>query len=155
VRTLIESIVEHEGPIHRIRLAKLVANAFGLERVQAARVASIFKCIPKELEARSDAAYLWPAKLDRQTWTGFRIGTPQTPRVIEHVHPREIANTMRALSQRNAGMYEDELRRETINQFGLVRQTSSVSDALSEGLTFGLQNDILRRDDAGLIVGAD
>ena len=48
VRTLIQEIVAHEGPIHKMRLAKLVAGAYGLNKVHATRAEAILRCVPED-----------------------------------------------------------------------------------------------------------
>lgn len=152
IQRLMEEIVAVEGPVHRIRLAKFIANAFGLERVAAARVAAILRCVPPELEARSEPAFLWPADIDRDTWTGHRRTPAGVARPLEHVSPREVANAMAHLSRRNAGMYDDELRRETLREFGITRMTSNMTELLDAALAFGTQHGILTRSDSGLVV---
>lgn len=68
VRTLIQEIVNHEGPIHKMRLAKLVAGAYGLNKVHATRAQAILRCVPEEHKHLNDPATLWATGSDPSRW---------------------------------------------------------------------------------------
>jgi hypothetical protein len=151
VQAVIREIVNVEAPIHVVRLAKLVGGAFGLDRVAQGRVESILRCVPSEFRVAGDKTYLWGAGADPATWTGFRRSEHADDRDFEHVHPREIINAMRSISAQAAGIYEDELRRETLNFFGLKRMTPKMVAVLDRALKQALDSAALYRSDDGLI----
>ena len=61
--------IKAEGPVHVDRLVRLAAGAFGLARVTEARRAALLAVLPPPA---LDGDWLWPAAVDRETWTGFR-----------------------------------------------------------------------------------
>ena len=151
VEAVIREVVAAEGPIHVVRLSKLVAAAFGLDRVAQARVVSILKCLPAEFKAPRDKAYAWPSGLEPETWAGFRRSIDASNRSFEHVHPAEIVNAMCALVIRGAGLYEDELRRETLRFFGLLRMTPNMTAILDGALKRAIDTGRLEHTASGVI----
>ena len=151
VQAVIREIVNVEAPVHVVRLAKLVGGAFGLDRVAQSRVESILRCVPSEFRVAGDKTYLWPAEVDPATWSGFRRSVDADDRDFEHVHQREIINAMRSISTQAAGIYEDELRRETLNFFGLKRMTPKMVAVLDRAVKQALATEVLYRSDDGLI----
>jgi hypothetical protein len=151
VQAVVREIVNVEAPVHVVRLAKLVGGAFGLDRVAQSRVESILRCVPSEFRTAGDKTYLWPAGVDPTTWPGFRRSLDAEDRDFEHVHPREITNAMQSISTQVAGIYEDELRRETLNFFGLKRMTPKMTAVLDHALKQAFANEALYRSDDGLL----
>ena len=151
VEGVIREIVSAEGPIHLARLSKLVASSYGLDRVAQSRVASILKCLPGELSAISDKAYAWPVGLSADTWRGFRRTADASNRAFDHVHPAEIVNAMCALVISSAGLYEDELRRETLRFFGLARMTPNMTAILDAALKRATDTGRLEHSGSGVI----
>jgi hypothetical protein len=106
-----------EGPVHRDRLATLTASAFGVPRINRARIEAILALLPDPA-----AEFHWPAELDPATWTGFRRQARHDDRPLEHVPPEEIGNAMVALCRAHAGMSRDELFLQTLVVFGHRRR---------------------------------
>jgi hypothetical protein len=152
IEGVIREIVVTEGPIHVVRLCKLVANSYGLDRVAQSRVASILRCLPPELLVGRDKTYAWPVGESPETSRGFRRSEHGADRNLEHVHPAEIINAMCAISQSAMGLYEDELRRETLKFFGLSRMTTKLTEILDAALRQALEAKRLERSDTGVIV---
>ena len=151
VQRVIREIVEAEGPIHVVRLAKLTASSFDLGRVVQARIQSIVRCIPSDLKVTGDTLYLWPVGTDVTQWKRYRRTPPGVERDIEHVHPLEMANAMVAIAIKSAGLYEDELRRATINFFGLAKLTPRITAVIDAALTRALDTGMLVHTPAGII----
>lgn len=154
VERLITEIVNVEGPIHVVRLAKLVAAAHGLDRVFQGRVMNVIRCVPKEFIVRGDKSFAWPIGLSASDWTAYRSTPVGISRPFAHVHPIEIVNAMADLVSRSAGLHEDELRRETLHVFGISRMTGNMTELLTAALALGISVGRLRRDDTGMIVPA-
>jgi hypothetical protein len=145
VQSAIRAAVEAEGPIHVTRLAKLVAGAFGLDRVVGSRAKSILDKVPTELLGRSDEPFAWPTSIDPLTWRGARQSPAEAARAIEHISLVEIANAMAIAAEESAGLSPDELRRETLAIFGGKRVTAAIGARLDEALEFGLASGRLAR----------
>lgn len=137
--------MEHEGPIHVDRLARLVAASFDLSRVNAARVNSILENLPSEHLKGHEPDVAWPADVEPSLWIGYRPD-PSGTRPIEQVSLREIANSMRALCVANAGVGKDELVREALAVFGFRRLTPGVSARMLMALGFALSSGLLTVD---------
>ncbi len=63
-------VIDTEGPVLESRLVKLVASAFDLTRVAAARAEAIRACLPTDV--RDENGFYWPPSRPRGAWTGFR-----------------------------------------------------------------------------------
>lgn len=152
VRTVIHDVVTHEGPIHKVRLVKLTAAAFGLTKVHASRSESILRCVPKELEVGSDPASLWPAGSDPLAWREVRQAGAGESRNVDHVPLAEIANAMRVVADLSGGMDEAEIKREALSLFGGKRMTSGISAKMDQGLAHALKTGRIERRSSGLFV---
>jgi hypothetical protein len=119
-----------EGPVHRDRLARLAAGAFGLSRVGEARRDALLALLPAHT---LDGEVVWPAALDPATWTTYRRQTASTARPLEHVPPQEVGNAMAALC-RDGALTRDELFRRTAEVFGHRRRTPSLTPLLTAAL---------------------
>lgn len=140
VRTLLDEGIAAEGPIHGVRLAKRVANAFGLARVAQTRIDSILEVG----RGRPDMhGFYWPNGVDPQTWKEFRRD-PSQDRLLDHISPLEIANAMREIAQMSGGITLDELKKEASEIFGFKRLTAGFSDTMDLALSVGLKAGRLR-----------
>lgn len=153
VQGAINDAIATEGPIHSVRLAKLVASSFGLERVAQARAAAILRCVPAELKrANGERAFLWPAEVNPETWRLARRAVPGTQRDVDHVPLVELANAMRVVAGLAGGMTDSEVKREALALFGGRRLTAAISARLDEALAYGLSTGRLERADSGHVM---
>ncbi|MFI7495852.1 DUF3320 domain-containing protein [Kocuria sp. M4R2S49] len=96
VRKHLEEIVAVEGPIEAQRLARLLANRFGLQRVQAQRQETILDCLPKRRRSRTVlGTFYWPEDMTPDDYAGYR----RTPadgekRRVTEIAPQEIGNAV-------------------------------------------------------------
>jgi hypothetical protein len=123
VRRLLTSGLKAEGPVHRDRLARLTAGAFGLTRVTEARRDALLALLPANATLAGD--FVWPASLDRATWSSFRRQASSVQRPLEHVAPEEIGNAMVALARASADLTKDDLYQRTAEVFGHRRRTAA------------------------------
>lgn len=132
-RTLVgaamEQIIEAEGPIHTVRLAKLTCAEFSLNKVSSHRANSVLKLIGKKYFVDEDS-FVWPHGLDSDTWRGYRENEPEVERKIEHVSKVEIANAMVAICRNAHGIDWEDLKRSTIRTFGGKRVTTGIGERL-------------------------
>jgi hypothetical protein len=149
VRAVLMSGVEAEGPIHRERLARLTAAAFGLGRVAQGRKDAIAALIPATLVVGD---FVWPADLQPATWTEFRRQLSGSDRPLEHVAPQEIGNAMAALCRAAAGMSQDELFTQTLDIFGLRRRTPAQVAVLETALAHAIRSVRLTMQPSGLLL---
>lgn len=137
---LIEEGVAVEGPVHAHRLARKVANAFGLVRVTQPRIDAILQAG----RLRPDEhGFLWPPGLTAQSWTLHRPD-PTQDRPVEHISPHELANALHEVALASGGITPEELKKVTSELFGFRRLTAGVGEALDAALTLALQTGRLR-----------
>jgi len=128
VRSVIEDIVDAEGPVHIDRLVRLTGNAFGFQRVAADRQARIRRQVPNaDVEVVDD--FVWPAGIDRDRWHIYRIA-PAGERPINEISPEELNNAARSLLAQRGPMPEDEMWRAVLEVFGRTRMTAQAVQAL-------------------------
>ncbi len=151
VQEIIRHIVNAEGPIHEVRLAKLVAAHCSLTRVSADRQRAILDQIPRDLGRPTDEPFVWPSHLDPETWTAFRVNTAASARTVDEISWRELSNAMAHLTSENLGMTGDELKRATLNLFLGTRLTQSITAKLDETLDKALKAGRLTKSDSGFI----
>ncbi len=153
VQNAIRSAVEAEGPIHRVRVAKLVASSFGLDRVAQSRATAILRCAPPSLtRTNAESTFLWPERIDPDTWLGVQAVVPGSSRDVEHISLVEIANAMRVGAELSGGMSDDEVKREALGMFGGKRLTAAINNRLDAGLAYGMESGRLSRDATGYVV---
>lgn len=152
VGTVIREVIEAEAPIHRDRLAKVVANAFNLGRVNADRRRAIQGIVPGVHARANDPDFYWPAEVDPDAWRKVRVPSDGDSRTIEEVSLFEIGNAMAIVVERAGGMKQEELKREALAMFGGRRKTQAISDRLDDALRFALERKVLRLADSGLVL---
>ena len=150
VRAVMSEIIQQEGPIHKTRLARLVAESFGLARVASGRTEAILRCLPQEFMRTTDQWSAWPGGIDPLEWRDVRRSEPGGGRNLEHVSLVEIANAMAVVAELGGGMSEDELKRQALTLFGGKRMTEGVSARLDAGIQRGLDTGRIERDERGL-----
>ncbi|GLK19027.1 DUF4011 domain-containing protein [Herbiconiux flava] len=154
VEAVIREIVTTEGPVHLVRLAKLVAAAFDLNKVAQSRAAAILRHVPAEMTTHSTEPFAWPTEIDPTTWRGARSSQQGDGRSPDHVSLIEIANAMAIVAEASAGLAEPDLKREAFVVFGGRRMTEAISTRLDAALEWGVENGRLRRAEAGIIQSA-
>jgi lambda repressor-like predicted transcriptional regulator len=153
VTAAILEVVTAEGPIHTERLARLVANSFGLNRVVGSRKSAILAHLPQTLRTDSAEPVIWPTERNPDHWTGFRrSASEKNDRPIEHIALREIGNAMVASVKEAAGFHRDELHREVLQVFGMRRRTASVLERLDTALELAIRSRRLQTEPDGLII---
>ncbi|MGT2427111.1 DUF3320 domain-containing protein [Amnibacterium kyonggiense] len=152
VGAVLTDIVRHEGPIHRVRLARLAAAEFGLTRVNADRMAAILRELDPSHTRAGDQSHAWPGDLDPRTWRAYRWSAQGDDRDLRTISPTEIANAMRDIAEESAGIEEEPLFRELLSRFGARRLTEDVAEQLRLSLATGEKNGVLRRGSSGTVL---
>lgn len=152
VQRAIQDAIAAEGPIHRDRLAKLVAAAFDLSRVSTKRAESILGIVPRVHYKGDEPDVFWDVAVDPKDWDRYRFHSEVT-RPMEHVPLRELANAMRSICRVSGGAERPELLREALAAFGFKRLTQGIEARLEQGLDHALEAGLLERR-AGVYVAA-
>ena len=151
VKGMIQMVIEAEAPIHQDRLAKLVAAAFGLGRVNEERKRSIRRLVPAEFQRRNGDGFYWPVGVDPESWRLVRRSAPGDGRVLEEVSLVEIGNAMRVVAEQSGGIDPEELKREALAMFGGKRRTPAITARLDAALVRAFSNGVLQQHGSGLV----
>ena len=152
VTAAISDAIEAEGPIHRDRLARLVANAFGLNRVNADRRHSIQRMVPSEYRRNTGEPFYWPKDVDSESWHIVRRPAEGTSRSLEEVSLIEIVNAMMIVAEQSGGIDGEELKREALALFGGRRVTPAIGGRLDQAFERGVAKGLLSRSSGGTIL---
>lgn len=135
VHSVIEAVIAAEGPIQPDRLAKLVAGAFGLNRVAESRRKAIRRLVPADYRRRFDPeGFYWPAGVEPETWRVVRRPADGANRPIDGVSLIEIGNAMVVVAEQTGGIEAEELKREALGLFGGRRMTAAIGARLDAAL---------------------
>src|SRR5690606_26047215 len=118
IKAVIAEVIDAEGPIHQDRLARLVAKAFGLSRVNDDRRRSIQRLVPAEYRRKTGEKFYWPKDIDPAAWRVVRQPEGGASRPLEEISLIEIGNAMLVVAEQSGGIGSDELLREALNLLG-------------------------------------
>jgi hypothetical protein len=148
VGAALDEVVAAEGPIHLDRLARLVANGFGLSRVAESRKDAILRHLPRGLRRDAFEPVVWPATRMPEEWTGYRRSHDGLGRPLEEIPLREIVNAMAGVARAAAGAERADLHRDVLAVFGWKRRTAGATERLDLALDLGVRAGRLRFDGA-------
>ncbi len=117
VRSLIEDIVDAEGPVHKERLGRLVGYGFGFTRVRDSRRTRILGQVKNAPVEEDSDGFIWPRDVDRSRWLISRIA-PKGGRIFEEISPVELANALVEVLQRDGTLSMTEANRRVLALFG-------------------------------------
>ncbi|ORA16381.1 DUF3320 domain-containing protein [Mycobacterium asiaticum] len=150
VRAVATDIVEYEGPIQLDRLARLIAQSFGVTRLHHARSKRIVQQIKGLGYDIDNDKFVWPPTIDRSTWTEFRPNPSSTDRPFEEVSPVEIANAARLLL-REGPLDLENLEDRMLRTFGRSRRTKAIKAHLKKALDYARSAGIVAKDDGSRV----
>lgn len=124
VRSLIEDIVDVEGPVSPARVASLVGQSFGFSRISKARFAQISRQYQGAQIHQDELGFLWPQSISPGTWTTFRtLGH----RDFLEISPYELTNALNHLFESTNGQHTpDVMRKKLLELYGRKRETADV-----------------------------
>ena len=151
VRMVVHAAIDAEAPIHKDKLARVVAGGFGLSRVSEDRKRGIQRAVPSEYRREADGDFYWPRGVDPSEWRVVRSPNAGQSRPLDEVSLVEIGNAMLVVAEQSGGILDDELKREALNLFGGRRLTQAVSARLDQALDRALSEGILTKLSTGVI----
>ncbi len=154
VLKIVESVIESEGPVHRDRLAKLVAGAFSLGKVNDARRGDIQRVVPAEYLRAGDREFYWPTGVDPVSWRTVRISPKGEGRPLGEVSLIEIGNAMAVVAEQSGGIALEDLKRDALGLFGGIRITQAIGARLDEALDRALSVGLLKQLPSGIVVAS-
>ncbi len=134
VRSVVEQIVDFEGPVALDRLVTLVAREFGLSRVYDGRKRHIARRIRGSKVTIDHDGFVWPESIDPNEWSQFRPTGPDVERHFLNVSPKEIRNAALFILEANPQMSDEELEVEVLRTFGKRRRTKRQQQHLDRSL---------------------
>ncbi|WP_197030118.1 DUF3320 domain-containing protein [Cellulomonas sp. URHE0023] len=145
-----QAAIETEGPIQPDRLAKLVASAFQLSRVNDDRKRAILHVVPSEHRPAHGDGFYWPSGVDPTEWAFARVPTPGEIRPLEEISLNEIVNAMRISAEESGGMGDEDIMLAALQMFGGRRRTDSIKARLASALAFAVTEGKLDRGRDGV-----
>lgn len=143
VQSVVEEIVDFEGPVSLGRLIGLVGAEFGLKRVQGSRRGDIEGQIRRASVRVDGDGFVWPERMDPAGWAEFRPTGSDVPREFADVSPVEIRNAARFILERRPWLAGEDLEREILQTFGRRRLTSQVRKRMGQSLGPEAQRSLL------------
>ena len=137
-------ILAQEGPLGTERLAKLVAQAFGMQRLHPKRRDKVLALLPAQIviETTDFGEFVWPENHSPQEYPFFRTGSVYGPRPITSIPDAEFNNALSwVIAQQQPS--EDELSEKVAQALDL----GTARTQMRQRLKFGLE----RLDAAGLL----
>ncbi len=132
-------VIDLEAPIEVARLARIVANRFGLGTVRQARVELIAGLVPRELlHTTGLGTHVWSSTRHHDAWTGYRRTPVGVDRKIDVIAPEEIANAMIDSVRMGHEFEELDLLRHVAGIFGVARMSAGVHEHLSAVLKWAV-----------------
>lgn len=128
VRSLIEDIVDVEGPVNPERVARLIGRAFGFSRLTKSRVTQIMRQYQGAQIYVDEYGYLWPVNINPRTWTTFR---PLGNRDFLEISPHELRNAIGESGSSNGRHRSpEEMKKDLLSLYGRSRETKEVKKRL-------------------------
>lgn len=153
IQTLAANILDVEGPMHATRLAKLIAQAHGLQRVAGKRVAAINEVVRPKFTVTDDDFY-FAADAGPSEYHEWSRSEPGDGRVIDEVSYREIGNAMRDIARVGLGATRDELVKSTAQVFGIARVTTGIRSRLDQAVERALTDGVLKETGGYIVAGS-
>jgi hypothetical protein len=137
-RSIVEQLIDTEGPLSAVEAIKRVAREFGLERVRDQRLGELSVLLGTRLvtEVRGEW-WAWPAGVDPNTWRSFRRTAPML-RKVENIAPHEIVNAMEVTVRQSITIDREELIRWTGQFFGAGRISARLNEYLTGCLEWAI-----------------
>jgi hypothetical protein len=152
VRDAIVSAMDVEAPIHPNRLAKIVAAAFELTKVNENRSLSIQRLVPNDYRRRDGESFYWPRDVEPEKWRIVRRPPQGVNRQLDQTSLIEIGNAMIVVAEQAGGIEPDDLKREALNLLGRRQVTQGVGARLNHALSKALKRGVLRQNSSGLVI---
>ena len=154
VRAACHAVLAVESPIEAMRLAKLVARRFGLQRVRDDRALAVLSCIDRELiDETPFGSFVWASGEQRDSWSAFRR-TPaylDPARPFEEIAPQEVRNALVYCAKKGMGLSMEGAVEECAAVFGVRRVTAEVRERVVRVVEWAVERGELRRDGDGVV----
>jgi len=148
VMTVINEVVEAEGPIEIERLCKTVARCFDLRRVRTERLKSLMRLVPRQSIRRGPhGTFVWPDGIESESWNGYRHTIDATDRSLSEVAPEEISNAMANFCRRGGSIAVEELIERVKAVFGVGRLSAANRERLENTLSWAVKDGRLELQD--------
>ncbi len=136
----IEEIIDAEGPVEIERLCKTAARCFDLKRVRSERLRSLMRLVPRQKIRRGSlGTFVWPDRLDPESWGQYRRDENSTDRSLDEVAPEEISNAMVDYAKRGGSIAVEELIEHVKAVFGIGRLSAANRERLEKTLSWAVQ----------------
>ena len=132
---MIQKVLEVEAPIETTRLARIIGNWCGLERVRQARMEELIGLIPRDqIEETGVGDFVWLTSDQKNAWGVFRPENPNSERDLDEIHPNEFVNALLDTLQHARSLAREEATRLVAGIFGYSKLTAKVRTRIEQVL---------------------
>jgi hypothetical protein len=141
----LRDVLEVEAPIAELRLAKIVAGLFGLDRVREVRSTAILKLVPKTQRTKdSIGTFVWAEQGQWLDWQRFRITRGGAIRTAQEIPAIEYRNALVDFLGRVRELDHETAIKELAAAFGFERVGVNVRDALEQALKQAVKHGVVQ-----------
>lgn len=134
LRSVLEEIVEHEGPIHIDRLATLAGRSFGFGRLETKRKDLIKRHVRKCSGLQVRGEWVWGDSVDPDQWTEFRPNDSTSERKFVEIAPQELRNASAFLRTLHPKDDQATHERRVLQTFGRRNKSKAIREHLARAL---------------------
>jgi len=150
--SLLNSIIEAEGPIELDRLARLACNSLGLTRVPAERLTAMKKLVPAPVRKKDKiGTFCWPSGRDPEKWDAYRTShdSDSRDRKVNEICVREYGNALVDTVDRATAISFDDAMKEVARIFGFKALTAKTAEVVEQALKVAIDGGRVQRSDSG------
>jgi hypothetical protein len=133
--SLLEELVNEEGPVHFAYAVQRLASLWGLKRTGPKVVQAVREALNMLLQNRKvqvKGSFLWPKELKDVPVRVPVPGVPESKRVPEHIPSEEIEKALIFIAKYALGISAESLLTETARVFGFNRMGVRIKERLNE-----------------------
>ena len=136
ILSMIEQVLLVEAPVETARLARIIGNWCGLERVRQVRADELIGLIaPENIENTGVGTFVWSNSEQKKNWYGFRPENLNCERELDEVHPLEFVNALTDTLQHARSLAREEASRMVVGIFGYSKMTAKVRTRIEQVLS--------------------
>jgi very-short-patch-repair endonuclease len=158
IRSLLESVVQHEGPVSLDLAARRVADCWQMGRVTEnvlERIKKLARRSSVRVVEHGGQTFFWPPGLDPQQYAAFRVPGAEegSRREAEDLPPEEVANAAHHVLQRQISLPKADLIFETARLFGYQRRGRIVDERTAAGIDILVARGLARLQGEQVVLG--
>jgi hypothetical protein len=148
----IQAIIETEAPIAEETLSLRLAAAWGVKRIIGKWKSRVEALMPEgyHQSSRHGSVFIWKSAEQENLWREYRrcSSSSDLKRKWSQIPPEEMANAMWCLIENYLSLPQEELFKETANQFGYNQLNQKAREAVAVGFQVLMERNEIEMDGA-------